>query len=51
MTKKHLIAFANSVRNINDSYHKTIIINFLLDILPTFNNKFDKTTFVNYINK
>jgi hypothetical protein len=51
MTSKQFITFANAVRVIRDDYHRTIIVNFLLDILPTFNSKFDKTTFVNYINK
>jgi hypothetical protein len=51
MTSKHFIAFANSVRAISDDYNRTIILNFLLGILPTFNSKFDKDKFVNYINK
>lgn len=51
MTSKQFIAFANKVRAITDDYHRTIVLNFLLDILPTLNNKFDSDKFVQYINK
>jgi hypothetical protein len=51
MTTKQFISFANAVRAITDDYNRSIILNFLLDILPTFNPKFDSTKFVNYINK
>jgi hypothetical protein len=51
MIQKHFIAFADKVKAITNDYHKSIIIEFLLDILPTFNSKFDSDKFVNYINK
>jgi hypothetical protein len=51
MTSKEFIAFADKVRAISDDYNRSIILNFLLDILPTINSKFDKDKFVNYINK
>ena len=51
MTQKQFIAFADAVRAITDDYNRHIITKFLLDILPTFNSKFDKDKFVNYINK
>jgi hypothetical protein len=51
MTKKQFIAFADAVKAITDDYNRHIITKFLLDILPTFNSKFDSDKFVNYINK
>lgn len=51
MTSKQFISFADAVKAITDDYSKYIITNFLLDILPAFNTKFDKAKFVNYINK
>lgn len=51
MTKKHFIAIANAVRSLNSDYDKTIVTNFLVQVLPQFNQKFDEKTFVNYINK
>lgn len=51
MTKKHFIAIANAVRSLNNDYDKTIVTNFLVQVLPQFNQKFNTATFVNYINK
>ena len=51
MTKKHFIAIANAVRSLNNDYDKTIVTNFLVQVLPQFNERFNKTTFVNHINK
>jgi hypothetical protein len=51
MTKKHFIAIANAVRSLNNDYDKTIVTNFLVQVLSQFNSKFDEKTFVNYINK
>lgn len=51
MTKKHFIAIAKAVRSLNNDYDKTIVTNFLVQVLPQFNDRFDRTVFVNYINK
>ena len=51
MTKKHFIAIVNAVRSLNNDYDKSIVTNFLVQVLPPFNSKFDEKIFVNYINK
>lgn len=51
MTAKEFIAFADKVKAITDDYNRSIILDFLLDILPALNSKFDSDKFVNYINK
>lgn len=50
MTKKHFIEFANRVKDIQDPNERKIILEFLLNILPMFNKKFDSNRFKDWIN-
>lgn len=51
MTKKHFIKLANAVRLIQNKDDRELILNFLLDVLPSFNSLFSRQRFIDWVNK
>ena len=50
MTRKQFIEFANRLKYVQDDYKREVILDFLLDILPMFNSRFNKTKFKDWVN-
>lgn len=50
MTIKHFIEFADKLKCIQDPYKKQVILDFLLDILPMFNSRFNSSKFKDWVN-